>query len=206
MKKQMVSFLLALSVTALSCMFCGNAPSAGVSPFDGCGGVPVYVTHNVYLSFEGGGFVDLETEETLPAAQVASPAETGFSYMAGEDEESYQETGFNPVYSTETINYSHKTTEEYDIPGELPDYQSYTTFLGHIFYKSQSEAVVDCMASLYELMGTDEVQLGTTYFCSSTNCAKRERAQCRIGRICAALSIAEGCSGQFRPRFAKRRL
>ncbi len=157
------------------------------SPFDECVGLPVYVTHNLYLEYKNDGFYNLQTGDAVSQATVEEYAAKGFGY-----------SGDGSVTEvTQTVNnYATKETEtytiQYDLPNYMgsvygvtscantagaiilgyydrfyenliPNYQSYTRIGSVVRYKTGTTEVFNLVNELYDLMGTDSYQLGTTF-------------------------------------------
>lgn len=155
------------------------------SPFDGCQGLPVYVTFGLYLDYRDGDFYDLKNGLLLEEEWVREQAFQGFGY------------GGSGVFvpQTQTVAYSSKTTEEYSIPYDLPNYTGkagettcantagsvligyydrfcenlipnykvYTQFGSRVKYKPMSAEINSLVATLKGLMNTDQEHLGTTF-------------------------------------------
>ena len=82
------------------------------SPFAACQGLPVYVTFGLYLDYYEGEFYDLQSGLRLDPEAVREQAYQGFGY-GGSGEF---------VTRTQTVTYSSKTTDEYSIQYDLPNY------------------------------------------------------------------------------------
>ena len=156
------------------------------SPFAGCEGLPVYITHHKYLVNREGLIYDLETDALVGETTLEEYVNIGFGYAGSA--EHYD--------SIETISYATKSvTEEYTIPydlptysgiqgssncanvagtiaigyydrlkeGLIPDFQTYIQIGPIIKYKTGGTEIDNVMQSLYSLMGTDVNQSGTTF-------------------------------------------
>ncbi len=156
------------------------------SPFEESEGLPVYVTHGLYLDYKNNAFYNLSTDELVDEAFIAESAYKGFGYCGD---------GSTTVV-TQTVEHASKQVENYTIQFELPnymgsvygitscantagaiiigyydrfyenlipDYQSYVSIGGVVCYKTGATEVFDLVMELYDLMGTDKNQAGTTY-------------------------------------------
>ncbi len=83
------------------------------SPFAICEGLPVYITHNVYLEHKNQAFFDLKTGAEIDSAVIAQCAYEGFNYFGG--------TTATFTNTTITVSYARKTTETYSIQYDLPN-------------------------------------------------------------------------------------
>lgn len=156
------------------------------SPFDECEGLPVYITHRVYLDYKNDAFYNLVDDNVVEDAVVDDWAYKGFRY--------YGSDSF--VEQMQTVSYSTKSTESYTIPYDLPNYfgvvneetgcannagaciigyydrfyenlipnyKSYVKIGNVIRYRTGTTEVIDLVEELYVLMGTDVNHLGTTF-------------------------------------------
>lgn len=156
------------------------------SPFDECEGLPVYITHRVYLDYKNDAFYNLVDDNVVEDAVVDDWAYKGFRY--------YGSDSF--VEQVQTVSYSTKSTESYTIPYDLPNYfgvvneetgcannagaciigyydrfyenlipnyKSYVKIGNVIRYRTGTTEVIDLVEELYVLMGTDVNHLGTTF-------------------------------------------
>lgn len=154
------------------------------SPFDNCEGLPVYITHGVYLDYKDNEFYGVIDDSLVSKAIVDEVAYKGFGYCgAWEFVDQYQTIS----YATRSVNgYSI----EYDLPNYygppgtacastagsvvigyydrffenlIPDFQVYTRFGNRIRYKPISENTINVANELYNLMGAELEHLGVTY-------------------------------------------
>lgn len=156
------------------------------SPFDECEGLPVYITHRVYLDYKNDAFYNLVDDNVVEDAVVDELSYKGFGY--------YGSGTF--IEQVQTISYFTKSTESYTIPYDLPnffgvvnevtgcannagasiigyydrfyenlipDYKSYIKVGNVVRYKTGTPEVFDLVEELYVLMGTDVNHLGTTF-------------------------------------------
>lgn len=157
-----------------------------ISPFEKCKGMPVYITHRLYLDYNNGNFYDLSDDRLISEETVAEQALKGFGYGGGDYFEG----------RIQTVDYARKVPLEYSIQYDLPNYYGkigetscantagavligyYDRFnenlipnykvyrkLGTSFtYKATSEPqIVELTAQLHTLMSTDQGKQGTTY-------------------------------------------
>lgn len=156
------------------------------SPFEECEGLPVYITHRVYLDYKNNAFYNVIDDHLISDEIVDEYAYKGFGYCGS--------GGF--VEQVQTVSYSNKTTESYTIPYDLPNYfgrineetscannagaiiigyydrfyenlipnyKSYIQVGSVIRYRTGTTQVFDLVEELYVLMGTDVNHLGTTF-------------------------------------------
>lgn len=156
------------------------------SPFDECEGLPVYITHRVYLDYKNDAFYNLADDNIVENTVVDELSYKGFGY--------YGSGTF--IEQVQTVSYSTKSTESYTIPYDLPNYfgvvndvtgcannagasiigyydrfyenlipnyKSYIKVGNVVRYKTGTAEVFDLVEELYELMGTDVNHLGTTF-------------------------------------------
>lgn len=156
------------------------------SPFDECEGLPVYITHRVYLDYKDDAFYNIIDNNIVENTVVDELSYKGFSY--------YGSNTF--IEQVQTVSYSTKSTESYTIPYDLPNYfgvvnettgcannagaiiigyydrfyenlipnyKSYIKVGNVVRYKTGTAEVFDLVEELYELMGTDVNHLGTTF-------------------------------------------
>lgn len=156
------------------------------SPFDNCEGLPVYITHGVYLDYKDNSFYNIVGDRLMETEIVEEYAYKGFGYFGSG----------TFVEQVQTVNYSSKTTETYSIPYDLPNYRgsvdgetscantagavligyydrfhenlipnykSYIQVGNVIRYKTGTPEVFDLVEELYVLMGTDVNHSGTTF-------------------------------------------
>ena len=84
------------------------------SPFADCTGLPVYIAHNTYLEYKDQAFYDLATGAMVGEQALAQCVQNGFNYFGG--------TTATFTNSTYTIDYATKTTEQYSIQYDLPNF------------------------------------------------------------------------------------
>jgi len=156
------------------------------SPFDECEGLPVYVTHQVYLEYKDNVFYNISNDSIVLESYVEELAYKGFRY--------YGASGF--VEQVQTVSYSTKETEYYTIPYDLPNfygrvnevtgcannagaciiayydrfyenlipnYKSYVQIGNVVRYRTGTPEIFDLVEELYLLMGTDVNHLGTSF-------------------------------------------
>ncbi len=156
------------------------------SPFEACEGMPVYITHRLYLDYKNGNFYNLADGSIVNEDSLEEQALKGFGYGGGD----YFED------RVQTVNYARKVPLEYSIQYDLPNYYGkigdtscantagavligyYDRFfenlipdykvyrkLGTSFtYKGTSEAkIIELTAELHNLMSTNPEREGTTY-------------------------------------------
>lgn len=156
------------------------------SPFEGCEGLPVYITHGLYLDYKDEAFYNIVDDRIVSELVVEEFAYKGFGYSGG----------WNFVEQEQTVSYSSKNTATYSIPYDLPNYfgsnegitgcantagailigyydrfyenlipnyKSYTQVGSVIRYKTGTTEVANLINQLYILMGTDVNHWGTTY-------------------------------------------
>ncbi len=82
------------------------------SPFADCNGLPVYITHNVYLEYKNQAFYNVDSDELVDSDTVAELAYKGFKYF-GDQMPEFTNT-------TITIDYASKSTQTYSIQYDLP--------------------------------------------------------------------------------------
>lgn len=155
------------------------------SPFEECEGLPVYITHRVYLDYKDNAFYNVINDALVKDEMLEEWACKGFGYCGAWD--------FEGRY--ETVNYASKSVTEYSIQYDLPnyygapngttcastagtvvlgyydrlyedlipDFQVYTRLGTRIKYKSLSDVILNLSNELYNLMGGEREHLGTTY-------------------------------------------
>ncbi len=159
---------------------------SSVSPFDGCEGLPVYITHGLYLDYKDGEFYNLATDTVIADETLAECAYKGFGYRGSG----------TTTEVTQTVTYATKDIEEYHIQYEvpnifgsvdgitscantaggilicyydrfcenlIPNFKSYVQIGGGIRYRTSGTEIANVITQLYTLMGTDVNQPGTTY-------------------------------------------
>ncbi len=158
-----------------------------VSPFANCQGLPVYITHNVYLEYKNQSFYDIATQNQASEELIAQLAEQGFNYFGGS----------TATYTDHivTVNYATKSTTSYSIQYDLPNIMGsvpggscghtagaiiltyYDRFCENIIpnfvpyiyfgpllkYKANSTEVYNMNLELVDLMLIGEPHEGTTY-------------------------------------------
>lgn len=157
-----------------------------LSPFAYCEGVPVYITHNLYLEYKNSAFYDLTTNSIVSSDVVEQSAIEGFGYFGG----------ISFTEQTQTVSYASKSTESYTIQFDLPNlsgsvngatscantagailiayydrffenlipnYTAYVSIGSVIRYKTGTEEIFDLVQQLHADMGTDVNHLGTTF-------------------------------------------
>ncbi|MBQ4270016.1 MAG: hypothetical protein IJB97_10260, partial [Clostridia bacterium] len=157
------------------------------SPFEDCDGLPVYVAHRTYLSYQDEAFYDIASETELTELEVAAVVESGFGYQGSIG---------TFVEQTQTISYATKDTSvsysiPYDLPnyttmeetascantagaiiigyydrfyeGLIPNFQAYDTLGSVVIYKTASDEIGTLVGNLHALMDTDASQQGTTF-------------------------------------------
>lgn len=154
------------------------------SPFEECEGLPVYITHRVYLDYKNNAFYNVIDDHLVADEIIDEYAYKGFGYCGAWDfVEQYQ-----------TISYSTRSFSEYSIeyglpnyygpPGTtcastagavvigyydrfyenlIPNFQVYRSLGNRISYKPISEETLNVANELYYLMGAELEHLGTTY-------------------------------------------
>ena len=156
------------------------------SPFNGCQGKPVFITHNVYLEYVNEQFVNIADGQVLDSATIEQLALKGFNYFGG--------TQATFTHSTEMVTYVTKTTNtysiQYDLPdlegssgttcanvagavvityydrfatNLLPDYEPTRTVFGLVRYKTGTSEVYNLIIELSTLMLIGEPHEGTTF-------------------------------------------
>ena len=156
------------------------------SPFEECEGLPVYITHQVYLDYKNNAFYNLADDYFVADEIIDEYAYKGFGYFGSG----------TFVEQVQTVNYSSKTTETYSIPYDLPNYRgsvdgetgcsntagavligyydrfhenlipnykSYVQVGSVVRYRIGTPEIFDLVEQLYVLMGTDVNHLGTTF-------------------------------------------
>ena len=154
------------------------------SPFVECEGLPVYITHRVYLDYKNNAFYNMADDMILSEETVDEYAYIGFGYCGAWD--------FAEQY--ETVSYATKNVSSYSIQYDLPNYfgpvgttcastagtvlvayydrfyenlipnfQVYNLFAGRVRYKPISENTINVANELYDLMGGEREHLGTTF-------------------------------------------
>lgn len=156
-----------------------------VSPFAGCNGLPIYITHNVYLEYKDQGFYNLTSGALVDGQTLLEYKTQGFNYFGGAS------SSFTTVH--DTVNFATKTTDEYSIEYDLPDfcgtngsscanvagavviayydrfyinlipnYDPYFTFAGLIFW-NEDATTQGVINELSQLMLIGEPHEGTTF-------------------------------------------
>lgn len=156
------------------------------SPFADCNGLPVYITHNVYLEYKNQAFYDVDSDTLVDSDTVAELVYKGFKYF-GDQLPDYTHTSI-------TIDYATKSTQTYSIQYDLPDleggtntscantagaviftyydrfyenlipnYVPYITIGNGIRYKNTSAETWYLVEELAELMLIGEPHAGTTF-------------------------------------------
>ena len=156
------------------------------SPFAGCQGLPVFVTHNVYLDYVNEQFVDISSGVVVDSEILSELEYKGFNYFGGTT------ATFTP--SSETINYATKSTSTYSIQYDLPDlggavgtscanvagaivityydrfatnlipnYEPTRTIGSIVRYKTGTSEVINLTTELNSLMLIGEPHAGTTF-------------------------------------------
>lgn len=100
------------------------------SPFDDCQGLPVYISRSLYLDYKDGAFYNVLTDSQVSNDYVLAAAGNGFGYQESTD---YQ-GGANFTLYTQTVNYSTKSTAEYSIQYDLPNYYGSTGSTSRHYY------------------------------------------------------------------------
>ncbi len=156
------------------------------NPFENCQGLPVYVTHNLYLDFVNGAFYNLSNNQTLSAQTVAEKAEIGFAYRS--TDWTFQDVYQQISYSSKAITSYYSIT--YDLPSYfgaegtvcastagsvaigyydrffenlIPNFQAYIMFGTVVRYKSISAEIVNLSTELYSLMSGGQQDVGVTF-------------------------------------------
>lgn len=154
------------------------------SPFEECEGLPVYITHQVYLDYKNNAFYNVVDDHLVADEIIDEYAYKGFGYCGAWDfDEQYQ-----------TISYTTRNVSgysiEYDLPNYfgpvgttcastagtvaiayydrfyeslIPNFQVYNRLGNRIRYKPISENTINVANELYNLMGAELEHLGTTY-------------------------------------------
>lgn len=157
-----------------------------VSPFDSCTGYPVYVTFNLYLDYHDGAFYDLVEDVALTEEQVNESALNGFGFRntGSSSYEHIEEISFD---HKETITYSMNGEVPnyvgtlganncavtsgtiligfYDRYHEdlVPNCKNYVQIGQAIIYTGGGIEIEEVMHELYDRMGTNVGQSGTTF-------------------------------------------
>ena len=153
------------------------------SPFDDCEGLPVYITHGLYLDYKDNEFYNILDNNQVSEEVVEACAYKGFRYCGMGD----------IVTQTQTVNYTTKSTSTYSIQYDLPNYlgqegvadcanvagaviigyydrfyenlipnfQAYTRLGSVLRYKTSATEVYELVSELSSLMGTQYA--GTTF-------------------------------------------
>ncbi len=154
------------------------------SPFANCNGLPVYITHRVYLYYNNGEFRNIQNDVVVPQTTIEDLVNKGFGYCGA------------AVFTdhTTTVSYSTKSETRDKIMYNLPDYSStagtscanvagaiaigyydrfytnlipnftpYITMGGVVIYKSPTIEIQNLTLELANLMNTDGNQEGTTF-------------------------------------------
>ena len=157
----------------------------GTSPFANCNGKKIYPAPFSYLEYVNGNFKDLSTNTVLNESQLAILEQKGFNYCGGttytgvtytynydhKTDNEYSILGDVPKYTTvvgasncavaagaNLIGYYDRLYENL-----VPNYQTYNSFAGKIFYKSLSTEIESVMNTLYTMMGVDVDGPGVTF-------------------------------------------
>ena len=157
----------------------------GASPFANCVGTKIYPAPFAYLQYANGNFKDLSTNTVLSESQLAILEQKGFNYCGGttytgvtytynydhKTDNEYYIPGNLPEYTSvvgasncavvagaNLIGYYDRLYENL-----IPNYQTYTSFAGKIFYRALGSEVVSVMNSLYSLMEADVDGPGVTF-------------------------------------------
>ena len=157
----------------------------GASPFANCNGKKIYPAPFSYLEYVNGSFKDLSTNTVLNESQVTILEQKGFNYCGGttytgvtytynydhKTDDEYSILGDVPKYTTvvgasncavaagaNLIGYYDRLYENL-----VPNYQTYNSFAGKIFYKSLSTEIESVMNTLYAMMGVDVDGPGVTF-------------------------------------------
>ena len=157
----------------------------GASPFANCVGTKIYPAPFAYLQYANGNFKDLSTNTVLNESQLAILEQKGFNYCGGttytgvtytynydhKTEDTYNILGDVPEYSSivgasncavvagcNLIGYYDRLYENL-----IPNYQTYNSFAGRIFYKALNTETEAVMNTLYTLMEADVDGPGVTF-------------------------------------------
>lgn len=155
------------------------------SPFKNCEGLPIYITFNQYFEYNNNCFIDLLTGNELNDDLLTKAVEKGFGYLgsgstsevsekvyyANKTENSFSIKGDLPKYSgveggTNCANVAGSIIIGYYdrfCENLIPNFTTYYALGTAIIYKSMSAEVGAVVTSLYNLMGTDVAQVGTTF-------------------------------------------
>lgn len=82
------------------------------SPFENCEGLPVYIAGKTYIEYKEGGFYNLSDGTELSEDELAAAVSAGFFYNGSVTFED----------RIQTISYSRKLTDAYNILYDLPSY------------------------------------------------------------------------------------
>ena len=156
------------------------------SPFEKCEGLPIYITHRVYLDYKADAFYNIMDDSIVSEEVVTACANKGFGYDGS--------GGF--IEQVQTVSYSQKITESYSIPYDLPNYcgsvegdtgcantagailigyydrfyenlipnyKSYVQLGSVIRYKTGTTEILNLVQQLAVLMGTNVNHVGTTF-------------------------------------------
>ncbi len=161
-----------------------NAPA----PFADYQGAPVYITFKTYLDCVNGVFYDLSNNRAVVSQELIDQlAYKGFGYM-GNPSGDYTSTTEYVDYSTKTTDAYSFPYDAPDVIGSyngsncannagaciityydrffenlIPNYQSYTLFLGQIVYNDFSVEIDALKDTLKNYMAVDGVTQGTTF-------------------------------------------
>lgn len=160
-----------------------------VSPFADCQGLPVYISHRLYIDYHDGAFYNLKNNQLLTEDTIEQIAQQGFNYHGGSGSGEF-------VGYVQTVSYATKaTTADYSILHDLPNYcgstgtsscantagavviayydrfyenlipnyQSYVAMGPALLYKSPSTEIISLINTLSELMLIGEPHEGTTF-------------------------------------------
>lgn len=160
-----------------------------VSPFADCVGLPVYITHRLYIDYKNGNFYNLQNNEVLSEDSISQIAQQGFIYHVDGGQGDF-------VTRTETISYATKATTasysiQFDLPDYIgstgtstcankagavaiayydrfyenliPDYQVYVTIGPVVVYKSLNGTILNLLDTLSQYMLIGEPHEGTTF-------------------------------------------
>ncbi len=159
-----------------------------VSPFADCVGLPVYISHRLYIDYHNGAYYNLQNNQVISADVVSQLAQKGFKYFGGSGNGTF-------VQQIEILNYATKaTTANYSIQFDLPNYygasgtscantagavvlgyydrfyenlipnfQTYVTMGPLVAYKAPGQVIINLTTTLSNLMLIGEPHEGTTF-------------------------------------------
>lgn len=155
------------------------------SLFDKCEGLPIYITFRQYIQYIDNCFVDLSSNTKLSEELITKAANVGFGYSgsgntteisetisyANKTESVYSIQGDLPKYSgvkgaTNCANVAGGIIIGYYdrfCENLIPQFSACNQLGNMIIYKLGTIEIANVLDSLYDLMGTDKNQAGTTF-------------------------------------------